>query len=127
MSTHKVNRGGIPVNTKGKIVPVNSTFLPLKLSLQYYLKLFTSQYQLSVNLLAWQKAMQTPIDDLTTCLQQVNMDYALDQATGVQLDTIGQFIGVTRKVPFQPSGGVSPILTDTDYRTLLQATILMNT
>jgi hypothetical protein len=36
---------------------------------------------------------------------------------------LGQIVGIGRTLQFQPSGGVSPVLTDNDYRLLLRATI----
>jgi hypothetical protein len=95
----------------------------MKQPLQYYLNLFTSQYRMSTNLNAWQRALMTPIDDLSSCIQTFNTEYDLDYAIGVQLDTLGQIIGVNRKVGFQPTGGISPILDDPTYRLLLRATL----
>src|SRR5277367_3412436 len=80
--------------------PVRPNF---KQPLSYYLNLFTSQYKNSPNLQAWQAVLMQPIDDLTTCMAGFNADYDLDTAIGVQLDTLGQIIGVSRTVPFQPS------------------------
>ena len=51
---------------------------------------------------------------------------AVSFAVGNQLDILGQIIGQKRKVDFQPTGGVSPILDDTTYRTLLLAKIGIN-
>jgi hypothetical protein len=101
----------------------NSILIP---GMGYYLKLFTSQYQLSTKLLAWQSALMQPIRDLATCIQQFNNAYDIDVAIGSQLDVLGQRIGVSRTVPFQPSNGVSPILDDVTYRILLYATIAKN-
>lgn len=101
--------------------------LQMKQVLQYYMNLFTSQYRLSPNLQQWQTAMLTPIDDLTNCIQGFNGAYDIDCAIGAQLDILGQIVGVSRTVPFQPSNGVSPVLDDTTYRLLLYATIARNT
>lgn len=99
-----------------------------KMPLSYYLGLFTSQYrgknaprQQAFAALAWK-----PIDDLTTLLSMMSGNFDLTVAVGTQLDILGTLIGVGRIVPFQPSGGVSPILDDTTYRILLQATIGKN-
>ena len=56
------------------------------------------------------------------------MDSALDvdQAAGVQLDILGQIIGVSRTTQFQPSYGVSPLLDDDTYRILLRSRVLFN-
>ena len=98
----------------------------LKQGMGYYLKLFTSQYRLSTNLIAWQKALMQPIADLTTCMTQFNVEYDIDVAVGAQLDVLGELIGVSRTVPFQPSNSVSPLLDDDTYRFLLRATLAKN-
>lgn len=98
-----------------------------KLPLSYYLSLFTSQYKMSANLNAWQTALMTPLDDLTNCLQTFNISYDIDNALGSQLDVLGKILGASRTVPFQPSGGVSPVLDDDDYRLLLYATQVKDT
>lgn len=97
-----------------------------KLPVSYYLNLFTSQYKLSTKLQAWQAALVQPIDDLTTCMAGFVDDYNLNEGVGNQLDVLGQIIGVSRTVPFQPSDGVSPILDDTTYLLLLRATQAKN-
>jgi hypothetical protein len=97
-----------------------------KQQLSYYMNLFTSQYRLSENLNAWQAALLKPLDDLTNCLQGIDIAYDIDNASGNQLDVIGELLGVSRTVPFQPSGGISPVLDDDTYRTLLYATQAKN-
>jgi len=101
--------------------------LSLKQPMQYYLNLFTSQYRMSPKLNAWQAALLQPLDDLSNCLQTFNISYDIDNAIGSQLDVLGQIIGVSRTLPFQPSNGVSPILDDDTYRLLLYATQIKNT
>lgn len=94
--------------------------------LPYYLNLFTSQYKLSPRLQKWAELAFQPIDDLTNCLTEFTSAFDVDFAIGKQLDTIGQLIGVSRTVGFQPSGGISPVLDDTTYRLLLKARIAWN-
>lgn len=101
--------------------------LELVQPLSYYLKLFTSQYQNSANLLAWQTALMTPLNDLANCLEGMNCAFDLDTAVGTQLDALGKLVGVSRTLPFQPSAGVSPVLDDATYRLLIRATMLENT
>ncbi|CAK9249995.1 unnamed protein product [Sphagnum jensenii] len=97
-----------------------------KLPLSYYLNLFTSEYQTCPNFLSWAAASWQPIDDLTSLLSTMPQNFNLNSAVGVQLDTIGAIIGVSRTVNFQPSNGVSPVLNDVVYKQLLQATIGIN-
>lgn len=98
-----------------------------KLFLNYYLNLFTSQYKLSANFMAWAQKAWQPIDDLTSCLVFISNNYDLTYAVGNQLDVCGQLIGQSRTVGFQPSNNVSPILDDATYRILLLARIAQNT
>lgn len=95
--------------------------------LSYYLGLFTSLYKTSPKLNAWQTIRLQPLADIMTCAAGITAAYDLDTAVGVQLDILGQVIGASRTVPFQPSMGVSPILDDTTYRLLLYAKRANNT
>lgn len=95
-------------------------------SLQYYLDLYTSEYKLSTNLLAWTQFLLTPLLDAAQCAVTMSEFFDLNMAVGVQLDTLGQIIGRSRTVGFTPSGGVSPVLDDATYRTLLKATVEIN-
>jgi hypothetical protein len=92
----------------------------------YYLNLLTSQYRLAPALNKWLPKLLKYGDDTTNAISQITESYDLDYAVGSQLDTLGLIAGVSRQVPFQPSGGVSPILTDAVYRTLIQATLANN-
>lgn len=94
--------------------------------LGYYLSLITSEYQTAPNLRAWLTAPLTLLNDATNCLAMFMPAFDLDDATGAQLDMLGQLIGQARTVSFQPSGGVSPILDDATYRILLKARIAQN-
>lgn len=101
------------------------TFAP---PLSYYVDLFTSEYRtgtsksIQVNF----ATLMQPIADINTCAALINGDYELGtlaqpQAVGVQLDIIGQILGQSRVMPFQPSMSVSPILDDATYTLLLLA------
>ena len=89
--------------------------------LSYYANLFSSLYKPASKLNAWFNACMQPIADINTCSALICSDYDLDTAVGVQLDVLGQILGQSRTMPFQPSGSVSPILTDDVYRLLLKA------
>lgn len=97
--------------------------LSYKKPLSYYLGLLTSQYQTSSRFLAWAAAAWQIWDDISTCAASINQAYDLDSASGTQLDTLGAIIGASRTLPFQPTGSVSPVLTDSVYKILLQATL----
>lgn len=91
----------------------------------YYLGLITSEYKLpKFNL--WLTAVLNIATDISNLLSFINSAFDLNFAVGAQLDALGVIIGVSRIVPFQPSGGVSPMLTDDVYRILLLATVANN-
>ena len=69
-------------------------------------------------------ALKRVIEEVVTPgAASVDADGAFPRA---QLDALGTLVGQSRQVPFQPSGGVSPILDDNTYRILLQAKIAQN-
>ena len=94
--------------------------------IDYYVSLLTSEYQGSPNLIAWLTALITPFADAGLLLSQWASDFDIDAAVGPQLDILGQIIGAARLLPFQPTGGANPLLSDTDYRALLKATLGKN-
>jgi predicted methyltransferase len=93
---------------------------------KYYTGLVTSEYAASPKMLAWLAASIQPFQDLQVCLNSFVEAFNLDSAVGAQLDIIGEIVGQTRTVAFQPSGVVSPILDDDTYRLLLKSCIAQN-
>ena len=91
-----------------------------------YLTLVTSQYRGSVNFLAWLSANLRFYQDGIACLNRFDQAFGLLTAVGPQLDVLGVILGQSRTVGFQPRFGVSPILDDTTYRTLLRCRIWQN-
>ena len=91
-----------------------------------YLNLLTSQYRNSANLNAWLGENLNYLDSITTLLDLFTWYFDLDSAEGDQLDIIGSIVGVDRTLTFQPSGGVSSILDDDNYRILIKAKIVKN-
>lgn len=91
-----------------------------------YLALLTSEYRLSPKLKALLLMLLQKADDITRCLAQFDFLMDLDNATGELLDMLGSIVGASRTVSFQPSNGVSPILDDTTFRTLIYAQIAQN-
>lgn len=96
------------------------------LSLYYYLALVTSEYRMATNFLANLTSSIQLFEDVMTCNGLMTEAFDLGSAAGVQLDVLGQIAGVSRTVNFQPSDSVSPVLDDTTYRILIQATIAAN-
>jgi hypothetical protein len=95
-------------------------------ALPYYLSLVTSEYQLSPKFLAWLSACLQVLDDAIPVAMNLDYSFDLDAAVGKQLDVLGEVVGVGRTLPFQPSGGASPILDDDTYRLLLRARVAWN-
>jgi hypothetical protein len=53
-------------------------------------------------------------------------NFDLDNAIGIQLDTLGSIVGRKRTLTFQPLNGFSPVLDDETYRLALKAKTAMN-
>lgn len=96
------------------------------LGVGYYLALLTSEYRNAPKLNAFLQAMLQKFQDICQCQVSLDTAFDVDSAIGAQLDVIGIIVGANRTVPFQPSGGVSPILDDATYRILLKATAGIN-
>ena len=92
----------------------------------YYISLLTSEYQLSENI---KDFLTKPVSQITSVMNAANVmdaNFDLDYAKGPQLDILGQIIGFSRVLPFEPSDGSGSTIDDTLYRQLLKATIAMN-
>ena len=96
--------------------------------LGYYLNLLTSEYNQAQSPLFrnWLSGVIQVFEDINDLFAQFITALDIDYAIGPQLDMLGQIIGAARQLSFQPSNGVSPILGDSDYRSLLKATIARN-
>lgn len=92
----------------------------------YYFDLLTSEWISSPKLNALLRDMLKKFDDVSQCLVSLATAFDLDSAAGVQLDMLGSIAGASRIVGFQPSGGVSPVLTDDAYRLYIKAKIAQN-
>jgi hypothetical protein len=76
--------------------------------------------------MAWLTAVIGPVDDLETMFNVFNTAFDIDGAVGAQLDVLGEILGISRTVSWQPSNGVSPILDDTHFQLALKARIAIN-
>lgn len=92
----------------------------------YYTSKFTSEYRPTKEFNRWLNSVLSIAEDISNCLQTISHEFDSDYAVGAQLDTVGLIEGVSRTVPFQPTGSVSPILDDDTYRLLIKATIANN-
>lgn len=92
-----------------------------------YTDLITSLYRDKPKYKAWIEANITPYVNLQNLLFTMQETYFdVNTAIGEQLDIIGARVGASRVLPFDPTGGLSPLLGDTDYRFLIKAKILQN-
>lgn len=91
-----------------------------------YLDLITSQYRLKPKFIAWLSAALNKVNDGMNLCDTLPADFNIDTAVGVQLDVLGQIIGRSRRLPFNPATGGSSILSDDDYRIALKAKIAIN-
>lgn len=129
VSDYRLSRNGVPVGAplryfSGSLIDYqNKTEFVFPL---YYLSLFTSMYRNAPNLYAWAATALAPTVDLLAVVQMMYQEFGLPQASGPQIDMVGQIVGASRTLPFQPTGGYSPVLGDADYLTLVQATIARN-
>ena len=91
-----------------------------------YLDRITSQHKTKPKYMEFVTARLQPFIDLARCLESFDEAFDLETAVGVQLDTIAQYVGLSRLLTFQPADGESPILLDDMYRILLRAKISRN-
>jgi len=80
----------------------------------YYLSLFTSMSKSAPKFYAWAAMLLAPLMDMLAMVQQAYQKFALPStaallqfaysAAGPQLDIIGQIVGASRYLPFQPYG-----------------------
>ena len=122
-------------------------------SIEQYLDLLTSEYRNQPDLVSVLTERIQGLVDLQNALIQLPELFDLDSAIGQQLDYVGQWIGLTRRivteapvtyfswgvpgagwgqstwmpVPAPPTPTAVVSLSDSDYRTLLKARVLANT
>ena len=86
-------------------------------------------FYFSFNKVVDESVEQIPGTNVNQLLTTAGSGYdfvALDACVGDQLDIVGEILGLSRKLNFNPTGGVSDILTDDMYRELLKHKVLMN-
>lgn len=115
-----------------------------------YTNLITSEHADKPNFAAWVAALCQPFVDEQTVIDAMPAGYDLDSAVGSQLDTVGEWIGISRDLqipltgvyfsfdtdglgfdegtwlgPFDSTTALT-VLPDDSYRTLLRAKIANN-
>ena len=91
-----------------------------------YLDLITSQHRGRERFMRVVETLLRPSDDIFEAAIYLDDEYDLDNATGVQEDVLGEFVGVQRTLPYQPDKWISPVLDNEAYRNLLRAQIAKN-
>jgi hypothetical protein len=76
---------------------------------------------------AWLATLLIPIIDLIACVQQTYQFFDIDNASGSQLDTIGEIVGVSRVLPFQPTEGTIQAIFTEPVSSGLQTVTVSNT
>lgn len=95
------------------------------IDLSTYLNRITSQHKVQPKFMGLVQARLEPLADIFELLEEIDKSFDLDTATGRQLDTIGEYIGVKRLLDFQPEYA-DAVLTDPYYRMLLKARVSLN-
>lgn len=98
----------------------------MKVDLNFYLDLVTSEHSTKPKYMAWLTVLLTPLIDAIKINEDVKNSFNLNTAIGAQLDIIGKWLEQPRQVNFQPTDGSSSILSDNYYRTVLKAKVVKN-
>lgn len=92
----------------------------------YYADLLILQYKTQPKARATIQALAKEVYGSGSLLDIVN-GFNLDTAVGKQLDTLGKYIGLNRKVKVNIGSSDTNILTDEQYRILLKLKLVQNT
>jgi len=96
------------------------------MAIDKYLDLITSQHKTQPKFKAWLSSALNLVDDGITLSKKMPDFFDIDAAVGRQLDILGEIIGRSRKVDFQPTDGSSPVLDDIHFRLILKTKIATN-
>lgn len=88
--------------------------------------LVTSEYSEKPNFMSLLSLLLTPVQNVADLNHNMSIMMDVNTATGKTLDLIGQIVGVSRQLNFQPSGGISSLLDDDYYRIVIKAKIAKN-
>lgn len=91
-----------------------------------YMNLVTSQHRDKPKFSAMLSALLQPSEDIFSVAVYLDDEFDLDLATGKQQDILGEIVGQSRTVDFQPDRGLSPVLDNYVYKNLLKAKIAKN-
>lgn len=91
-----------------------------------YLSLITSQHKDKPKYSAMMSALLQHSEDIFSVAVYMDDEFDLDSAVGAQQDILGEIVGQSRTVDFQPAKGLSPVLDNYAYLNLLRAKIAKN-
>lgn len=112
------------ISTSGTLHPVLTAELgSLFYDVDRYLNLITSEHSDKPK---FGMFLRAAIKKLDLAFMDMDEDFDLSTAVGMQLDVIGVILGLRRTLTYQPSGGISAVLSDGDYRSLLNARVILN-
>lgn len=88
-----------------------------------YLNLITSEHRTRPKYIATVKKLLEDTDPVMELSFTMPSYFDIDNAQGSQLDMIGEQLGKSRYLPYNPATGSSSVLDDVMYRLLLKSTI----
>jgi len=88
-----------------------------------YVNSITSEHIDKPNFIAWLSSSLNIVEGMYLVLAAMDSNFDINNAIGVQLDVLGEIIGVSRLLTFQPLNGNNPIMDDETYKLVLRAKI----
>ena len=90
-----------------------------------YLDLITSEYATLPKYKSYVKSFLDLISPMVDSINEFEVVFNIDEATGISLDILGNLVGISRILPlFNPS--IPSILSDDTYRTLIKSKVFFN-
>ncbi|MBZ9633082.1 DUF2612 domain-containing protein [Clostridium sp. FP1] len=96
------------------------------MAIDTYIASITSEHIDKPNFIAWLSSSLNIVDGVYNLLSDMDSNFDIDNAIGVQLDMLGTVIGRSRTLNFQPLNGFDPVLNEAYYKLVLRAKIAMN-
>ena len=91
-----------------------------------YLQLITGEHRDKPKYISMVRALLSHGSDIFSVGVELDDDFDLDYADGVQEDVLGDIVGTSRELGWQPEFNLNPILDNANFRTLLMAKISKN-
>jgi len=91
-----------------------------------YLDLVPSENREKEKFIAWLSVTLESVNSLKVLAEGMYTYFDLDNAIGVQLDIVGEIVGVGRELNFQPTVGDPTITDDVLYRKMIKGKIAKN-